>query len=67
MGNYEAKARRARQDLDKARDHVYGCEFDYLGFVGKFVIIIILFGCNFYFQIQKLKNLFYIFHFFLFT
>ena len=33
MSNFDAKARRARQNLDKSRDNVYGCEFDYLGFV----------------------------------
>ena len=33
ISDYETKARRARQNLDKARDNVYGCEFDYLGFV----------------------------------
>jgi hypothetical protein len=31
--DFEPKARRARQNVDKARDKVYGCEFDYLGFV----------------------------------
>ena len=33
MLDFEPKARRARQNVDKARDKVYGCEFDYLGFV----------------------------------
>eukprot|EP00505_MAST-04D_sp_SCG-Rhode-Island_P001492 Stramenopile-MAST_4_protein_1492 len=31
-GDFENRARRARQDLDKARDEVYGVEYDYIGF-----------------------------------
>jgi len=34
-GDFESRLQRARQDLDKARDEVYGCEFDYLGFVNE--------------------------------
>ena len=35
QGDFENRLRRARQDLDKARDEVYGSEFDYLGFVNE--------------------------------
>ncbi len=34
-GDFDNRLQRARQDLDKARDQVYGCEFDYLGFVNE--------------------------------